>query len=488
MLKLMRKFLRWPKPITVDLNQRAHRVKALLVLVAALTVAMGLLVGGVQAYTYTESTPFCGTVCHSMYPQAERHQMSAHANVDCAYCHVGPGAEAFVQSKIDGTRQLIGEITNNYNRPIPSPVHNLRPARETCEECHSPTTFKDNIIKILRSYDNDAENTPITTTLILKMGGWNPLTGVSKGIHWHINDKISYIALDEKRQNIAWVGVRQEDGSLKEYFAMDKLGMGQTAFVEEHAANGEVREMDCIDCHNRTAHYIPYPEQVVDDALANGLISRDLPNVRARAVEIMHQNYATLDEAYAAIDALAADYKNQPADVVSASMDALKEFYRSTHFSEMRLDWTSNPDNSRHSPSLGCFRCHDGKHFSIDENGNQEVISVECNLCHTVPLVGRGNELMVDAPVIVGNAPADHATFRWTVSHRGIGEFEKQNCYQCHGQAFCNNGVCHNLEHPEDMLFQHADIYRNSDDKTCYICHQNVTCTRCHVEGIFIKP
>lgn len=484
---LLKKF-RWPKPFTIDLNKPAHRFRIAGAVFAALLVALGMLVGGVQAYYYTESTPFCGTVCHSMYPQAERHQLSPHANVDCSYCHVGPGAEAFVQSKIDGTRQLIGEITNDYNRPIPSPVHNLRPARETCEECHSPTTFTDNLVKIVQRYDDDEQNTPITSTIILKMGGWNPARGISKGIHWHVTNEVQYIAMDEKRQEIGWVGVRQPDGTLKEYYASNLIGMGQTGFVEHAREAGEVRTMDCIDCHNRTAHYIPYPEESVDQAITDELISRSLPFIRLRAVEILDTQFGSLEAANAAIDALADEYADADPKAVALTLKTLKQLYRSTHFPAMNLDWRSNPNNARHDPTLGCFRCHDGMHFTLDEIGQREAISVECNLCHTVPIVGRGDDLLVEAPVIVGSVPETHEDFSWTLTHRDITDAEEQSCYACHGQAFCNNGICHNLSHPEDMLFTHAESYRLTDNQTCYVCHQSVTCIRCHEENIIKFP
>jgi len=154
------------------------------------------------------------------------------------------------------------------------------------------------------------------------------------------------------------------------------------------------------------------------------------------------------------------------------------------------LNWESNPNNESHTPFLGCFRCHDDNHVNVDELGNeQETISVECNLCHTVPIIGKGDELIVEAPVIVGSVPASHADFRWTVAHRDVTELQKQDCFACHGQGFCNNGVCHNLEHPEDMLFTHAEIFRRlADGQTCFTCHQDVTCATCHPDGIVDNP
>jgi nitrate/TMAO reductase-like tetraheme cytochrome c subunit len=476
---------RWPH-IDLDLGVPGQRTKFFSVFAGLVVLGLALAGGGVKAYTFSESAEFCGTLCHSMYPQYERYQFSAHAQVECAECHVGPGAQAFVESKIEGSRQLVLTVLGTYSRPIKSPVHNLRPARETCENCHAPTTFKDNIVKVIRRYDNDAQNTPIVTTLILKMGGVNALTGESKGIHWHVSSEVYYIPLDEQRQVIAWVGVRQADGSLKEYFSRDLAGMGQTAFVEQARQKGLIRRLDCIDCHNRAAHYIPYPEQAVDDAITNGLISTNLPYIRKRAVDLLNATYASKEDAFAAIEKLRREY---PAGVaLDQAIETIERLYTATNFPDMKLNWKTNPNNERHTPTAGCFRCHDGNHVSVGKSGLEETIRVACNLCHTVPIVGRGDETLVEAPVIVGSAPANHQSFRWTIEHRSITDAEKQECYNCHGQAFCNNGACHNLSHPADMAFTHPQEYQARGGQVCYTCHQNVTCTRCHPAGIFKLP
>jgi hypothetical protein len=150
----------------------------------------------------------------------------------------------------------------------------------------------------------------------------------------------------------------------------------------------------------------------------------------------------------------------------------------------MNLDWRTNPNNERHTPTPGCFRCHDGKHVSVDANGKQETISVACNLCHTVPIVSTGSETLVESPVIVGNVPDSHTAFSWTITHQTITDAQKTECYQCHGQAFCNNGACHNLSHPTNMAFTHAAEVERVGAQVCYTCHQDITCTRCHPGGI----
>jgi nitrate/TMAO reductase-like tetraheme cytochrome c subunit len=495
---------RWPK-LTIDLSLAKHRRNLFFAAVALFIVGIGLAVGGVQGYEYTESREFCGTSCHSMDPQWVRYQRSPHVNVRCADCHVGPGLAHFVQSKIDGSRQLISTITDSFSRPIKSPVKNLRPAREVCETCHTPTSFKDNIVKTILHYDNDKANTQVMTSLILKMGGVQETTGHSLGIHWHISGKVYYIAADDQRQVMLWVGVQQPDGSLKEYFARDLIGMGQTNFVEQARAEGRVREMDCVDCHNRIAHFIPSPDQSIDQLLETGVISRDIPFVRMQAVAVLTKKYPGKTEAYAAFDKLADVLKStagmdattklaltSPAmeDSIAQAIKAIKQVYDETVFPDMKLDWQTNPNNSRHTPSLGCFRCHDGNHLLADASGTNtgQVISVKCNLCHTVPIVGRGDEMLVEAPVIVGAPPTTHNDFRWTIEHRTTTDTERVQCLNCHGAGFCNNSACHNLSHPADMAFTHPEEYKKKGGQVCYTCHQDVTCTRCHPAGVLKNP
>jgi nitrate/TMAO reductase-like tetraheme cytochrome c subunit len=489
--------------LTIDLSQPRHR-RGLLIAVALFILTFGALsVAGVKTYQYTESSEFCGTLCHTMDPQYARYERSAHENVECAQCHIGPGTSFFVKSKIDGIRQVYAMATNTYSRPIKSPVHNLRPSRETCETCHTPSSFKDNVIKKIVHYDNDSASTRIQSTLVLKMGGQQEATGLSQGIHWHTSSEVYYIAADEQRQVILWVGVKQPDGSLKEFFARDLLNVAKASFVEKARAEGKVRLMDCIDCHNRTAHYTPSPTEAVDQAISAGLIPTSIPSIRKDAVAVLSAAHSSQAEAYAAIDGL----PNQRAEVadtghavdVAASgagsedraraVGEIKRIYDAIDFPEMNANWATNPNNEKHTPFPGCFRCHDDKHVAVDTAGNEvQTISVKCNLCHTVPIVGRGTETLVEAPVIIGAIPTSHADFRWTTEHRDVTDAEKKACMDCHGQAFCNNGACHNLSHPKDMLFSHAEEYRKQGNQVCYTCHQDVLCSRCHPGGTITNP
>ncbi len=493
--KQVRRRLGWPK-LTLDLNRVKHRRVLLLGMIGTGMLGLALLAGGYKSYSYTESAEFCGTVCHTMDPQFARYERSAHANVDCVECHIGPGWRSFIDSKIDGLHQVYALMTDDFSRPIKSPVHNLRPARETCENCHTPSSFKDNVIKTITHYDNDEQNTLIQSTLILKMGGWQESTGVSQGIHWHITNPVYYIPADEQRQVILWVGVEKADGSINEFFARDIFLPTHDSFVEDARQNGEIRKVDCIDCHNRTAHDIPTPERIVDEAISDNLISGNIPHIRSNAVSVLKTAYPSEAKAFQAIDGLFGYYEvakpevitEQGADVLNV-ISQLKIIYSSTNFPEMGMNWETNPNNETHTPTPGCFRCHDGNHVRFDEEGKEiETISSSCNLCHTVPIVGRGKNLLVETPVIVGPTPTSHSEFSWTIEHRNVSETELQDCYLCHGQGFCNNGICHNLSHPPDMLYSHAEEYRQQGEQVCYICHQDIHCSRCHPGGAVDNP
>ena len=46
-----------------------------------------------------------------------------------------------MRSRLPGSYQVTAVIFNLYPHPIPTPVRNLLPARETWEECHWPERF-----------------------------------------------------------------------------------------------------------------------------------------------------------------------------------------------------------------------------------------------------------------------------------------------------------------------------------------------------------
>ena len=57
--------------------------------------------GSYRAYEHTESVQFCGQTCHTvMKPELNAFRVAPHANIRCVDCHVGPGPEWYVRSKL----------------------------------------------------------------------------------------------------------------------------------------------------------------------------------------------------------------------------------------------------------------------------------------------------------------------------------------------------------------------------------------------------
>ena len=61
--------------------------------------------------------------------------------------------------------------TNTYPRPIPTPIDNLRPARDTCEQCHWPSHFSGDKQYVNTYFQAEEDNTRWTIALLMKIGG-----------------------------------------------------------------------------------------------------------------------------------------------------------------------------------------------------------------------------------------------------------------------------------------------------------------------------
>jgi hypothetical protein len=269
-----------------------------------------------------------------------------------------------------------------YSRPIPSPVKHLRPARETCEECHWPQKFHGDKFLVRSKYADDASSTPAISVMVLKVGGSNA-SGHS-GIHGRHLDprvRIRYVATDAKRQVIPKVSVVGEDGGSVDYVS------SELPSTPEALAAGETREMDCLDCHNRPSHAFELPERAVDRAIADGAVSRELPFVKQKAVELLRGDYSQGNGAQRIGEAFTEYYrKEQPQAYkqhraqVEAAARHIGAIYARNVFPEMKVTWGTYPNNIGHDDFLGCFRCHDEKHQAPDGR----TLSQDCNACHTL--------------------------------------------------------------------------------------------------------
>jgi nitrate/TMAO reductase-like tetraheme cytochrome c subunit len=362
-------------------NRRVFGKLIFLIFGGALSLAL-LIVGGFQLITFSDSVAFCGVLCHKvMKPEYTAYQNSPHSRVLCVDCHVGPGTSYFVRSKITGIPLVWATLTGNFNRPIPTPVTSLRPARETCEQCHRPERFAGDLVQTNVTYATDEANTETTDTRVFRVGGGQ--AGEANGIHWHITASVYYLPLDEKRQDIAWVGVDNGSGQLTEYISPD-----EASEVTQDRINQEKRLMDCIDCHNRATHIFRSPGELVDDAMTQGLIDTGLPYIKREIVSVLDPPNPSLEEADSRVEGLSEFYRTNYPQVYAEKQDAIdqaisqaKHIAELTTFPYMMVTWNTYQSNIGHINSPGCFRCH-GK--LVAENGPQSgsTIDSNCTLCH----------------------------------------------------------------------------------------------------------
>lgn len=384
--------LQWPQ---INLNDIRHR-NAFLIFAIGTTIFLFLsAVGSYEAYHYSESVQFCGTTCHSvMKPEYTAYQHSPHARVACVECHVGEGADWFIKSKISGLYQVYAVTLGTVPRPIQTPITSLRPARETCENCHWPEQFYAQEMRTEVHYLNDTSNTEWRINLNMKVGAEHSALGLAEGIHWHINPniKIEYIASDRTRENIPWVRyTNKKTGRIVIYEDQNEpLTKGQKDSLE-------VRTMDCIDCHNRPSHNYKPPAFFVNSAMTAGDIPKDLPGIKNLSMEICAKEFSTSDSAVQYIkNEIESYYKENYPDIYSSkrslirkAISGLQNNYVKNIFPEMNVRWDAYPNHIGHLEFKGCFRCHNDNHMA--EDGRK--ISKDCNQCHTIQAQGPAGNM-----------------------------------------------------------------------------------------------
>lgn len=331
-----------------------------------------------------ESTEFCGQACHSvMEPEYTAYLGSPHARVGCVECHIGPGAPWFVKSKLSGAWQVVSVNLDLYPKPIPTPIENLRPARETCEQCHWPSQFVGDRLKVLPKYQGDEQNTLLKTVLLLKVGGVAERT--SEGIHWHVDPdvEIRYRSSPD-RETIYEVEMTHTNGAGERETV--------TYLPEEPAPDDtelEWRVMDCMDCHNRPSHTFKPPEQALDEALSDGRLDPSLPWLRREGLEALTAQYDSHEAAREAIhQRLTGFYRSEVPEVAAdrrqdilEAADGLADLYSQNVFPSMNIDWGTYPNHIGHEQSPGCFRCHNYTHATED---GSRVIEQDCFACHSL--------------------------------------------------------------------------------------------------------
>jgi hypothetical protein len=412
----------WP---IIDLNISKYRNAIIIFGIGSLFFLFLTGLGSYEAFHYTESVEFCGTLCHEvMEPEYVAYQNSSHSRVACVDCHVGSGADWFVRSKLSGVRQVYAVLRDDFSRPIETPILNLRPARETCEECHWPQKFYERQLRHSKHYLTDSLNTEWNISMQMKIGPTHSSLGLSEGIHWHINPnvKIEYIAKRDKRKKIPWVKYTNlETGDVTIY--QDSIKPLKTDKIESSVP----RNMDCMDCHNRPSHHYLTPQEFIDYAIASGDIPKNLPFIKKVSMDLFIDPYGSIDtlntEIERYVSSFYSNYESLDKGLLIAQIDSaingIKDAASTNIFPEMGVSWDEYPDHIGHKTYNGCFRCHSDNHVSKDG----QTISKDCNLCHSVVKQGiKGNEsvTLVD----------ESLEFIHTINIKG--EWKDGLCVECH--------------------------------------------------------
>lgn len=428
----------------LDLNGPKRRRMFITFLVASFIFLFASAFGSYRAFEFTESVEFCGQLCHTvMKPEFTAYKASPHSQIRCVECHVGSGADAYVKAKMGGIRQLYKVVTNTYDTPIKTPVHQMRPADQTCGKCHWSEKFYGDQLQVFNHYEFDEKSSLRQVRLLVKVGGGNPKTGKASGIHWHMNlgNEVTFVSSDDRRQSIPWIRTKDENGKVIEYKSID------SNITPDEIAKSDKRRMDCIDCHNRPTHIYLSPNKAVDQSLDAQKLDLALPFVKMKAVEVLSASYNTTDEALAGIATNFTEYyKTSFPDIyatkkasVESGVAELQRIYSTYFFPEMKTDWSSQINNIGHFNAQGCFRCHDGRHFSTEG----KPIRNDCNICHTtLDQTERGIttpavEGVFKHPVNLG----DKNTYQCAVCHKGdrsfkhplnLGDISRFECAECH--------------------------------------------------------
>lgn len=386
----------------VDLND--DRTRAWLVSAGAFGVmaALVLVLATSKGIEYVDSNKFCGATCHVMQPEFTAYQESPHSRVKCVECHIGSGAQPFIEAKLSGMRQVVRLFTDSYERPIPTPVHNLRPAPATCEHCHTPTRFIGDRTQVNNKFESDSANTHLQSILQVHVGG--ATLGKSQGIHWHVDPavQITYRS-DPSREDIREVVLTRPDGTETRWLNSAEPNPRWTANV---GADGEAsdygegppptdmwRTMDCVDCHNRPTHQYWSPEKLMDQALLRGAISADLPFVKREGLRLLQEDWGSNEEALAGIsEGIEAFYsENYPnlaqAEAVRDAGEVIGLLWGTAVFPEMNVTWGTYPEHIGHpeGSESGCLRCH----TSTMQTEDGTPVTTTCTDCHEMLAVDR---------------------------------------------------------------------------------------------------
>jgi hypothetical protein len=352
------------------------------VVFSGINIALTMIIF-IASLHYLDSPSFCGQLCHAvMIPEFTAYERSPHARVPCVQCHIGPGASWFVKSKIAGLRQVYAILAKTYHRPIPTPIEELRPARDTCEQCHWPQKFHQDKLKIITHYRDDRNNTKYYTALLLKVGGPEAEGAKPTGIHWHVSggNRVIYASEKGERKDIPWIRFERDSQPPVEYrFTGSELSAADLAALPR-------RTMDCVDCHNRPTHIYRTANTELETMFARFPELQSVPYLKKAASEVMERRFSD-DQIEDGVvrKSIVAWYDAHPEEkpdpkLLKLAAEKVQEIYRQNVWPKMNIGWGTYPNHIGHTVSPGCLRCHGNNHVTAEG----KAVRSDCRLCHTL--------------------------------------------------------------------------------------------------------
>lgn len=418
---------------------------------AAVFVVLGA--ASIAAWEYSNSNAFCANACHQVHPEEPyAHQQGNHAQVDCVECHIGRVSTFSTMVAKSGHIAHAWNLVAGYERPMYS--SSFSGAMDSCEGCHTKTPHRHNVVHARKRFSTDRRNTEKKLTLTVRLSGRNFGSEERRGVNWHASGAVRFISDDPQNLQIRWVEVTLPDGSKQVY---DNV---TAPLNDDEVEQAEKQVMDCADCHNRAGHPFRDPEEEIDEALADGRLDPGLPYIKARALELLEQDFESeaeaqelLQQAWEKYQDDFPDLENEDPEAWAAALEFMEKrqefvtnlMVRSRFINEEGVSWRSFPDHNGHKLDPGCFRCHSGRL----QNAEGTPIPVNCTNCHSIPLVTKRDRVPdYFLSLIDKRKPDFHGDPAFMARHMDLAGEECTVCHEnirfgVNDRSYCSNSGCH---------------------------------------------
>lgn len=281
----------------------------------------------------------------------------------------------------------------------------------------------------------------------------------------HSNHSVFGMFLKNRNDAKAVINARNfvSDSQCLDCHTKERLVTPPDGLIISHSIHSQ-KGIDCVDCHKNIAH-----AQVKTKFIETGIKDfddftiEDAKQLNAFGNRIPMKTCLKCHNGAKAPEGCAACHKNK--------------FIPTSH---KETNWNSNHGNSAVKNLESCNFCHEydvAKQQTADiKNGNYQSLqqyaknNTFCENCHK-------------------KRPEKHNKIYY-VAHNKSATDNKQFCFVCHNwdstASAPSNIMCVKCHvpsvHPRDWVNVHKDKLQNGQGVTCFSCHDQYSCTKCHAE------